>query len=136
MSLSDTLLAANCTVTATAVTFGNYDPLAAASRNRNGRITIRCNGTGTFTVAISTGQSGSYTPRYMTSGTTGDQLNYNLYTDAARSLIWGDGSGGTQTVSQPFSNNRVRLTVYGQIPALENIAAGSYTDSITATVTF
>ncbi|MGH8308038.1 MAG: Csu type fimbrial protein, partial [Gammaproteobacteria bacterium] len=115
---------------------GNYNPFAAGPRNRTGRITVTCNGNGTLTVALSTGQSGSYNPRYMISGTTTDHLDYNLYTNPARTIIFGDGTGGTQTVSKRFKNNSVRVNVYGQIPALENIAQGSYTDSIVATVTF
>jgi len=51
-------------------------------------------------------------------------------------IICGDSTGGTQTVSRNFKNNSVRINVYGQIPALENIAPGNYTDSIFATVTF
>lgn len=130
------LQAANCTVTATPVAFGNYDPLSATPRNRNGRISVACNGRGTFTVALSTGQSGAYNPRYMLSGATSDRLDYNLYTSAARSIVFGDGTGGTQTVSKGFRNNTKTVTVFGQIPAMENISAGTYSDSIVATVTF
>lgn len=72
------LWAANCTVTATSVAFGRYDPLTATPRNRNGRISVTCSGNGTFTVALSTGQSGSYNPRYMLGGSANDQLDYNL----------------------------------------------------------
>lgn len=39
-------------------------------------------------------------------------------------------------MSRAFNNNRGRLNVYGRIPAQENIAAGNYRDSITASVTF
>lgn len=72
----------------------------------------------------------------MLSATTRDQLDYNLYTGAARTTIWGDGTGGSVTVTQAFNNNQVRLSVYGRIPAMEDIAPGSHTDHITATVTF
>lgn len=130
------LRAATCTVTATSVAFGRYDPLTATPRNRNGRISVACKGNGTFTVALSTGQSGSYNPRYMLSAATSDRLDYNLYTSAARTLIFGDGIGGTQTVNKRFRNNTQRITVYGRIPAMENISAGVYSDSIVATVTF
>ena len=131
-----TLWAATCTVTATPIAYGNYDPFAAAPRNRTGRITAVCNGNGTLTVALSTGQSGAYNPRSMISGTTTDNLDYNLYTTAARVIIFGDGTAGTQTVSKNFNNKTVRIRVYGQIPAMENIAPGSYIDNITATITF
>ncbi|HKS94426.1 MAG TPA: spore coat protein U domain-containing protein [Gammaproteobacteria bacterium] len=57
-------------------------------------------------------------------------------TGAARTAIWGDGTGGGVPVTQAFNNNRVRLSVYGRIPAMEDIAPGSDTDHITATVTY
>ena len=134
--LPETLWAATCTVTTRAIAFGNYNPLTATPLNGTGRITANCKGNGTLTVTLSTGQNGSYNPRYMLSGTTSNQLDYNLYTTAARVIIFGDGTGGTQTVSKNFKNKTVRVRIYGQIPAMENIAPGSYTDSIVATVTF
>lgn len=72
----------------------------------------------------------------MISATTSDQLDCNLCTGAARTTIWGDGTDGSVTVTRAFNNNRVRLSMYGRIPAMEDIAPGSYTDRITATVTF
>lgn len=80
--------AAACRVTAGALNFGNYNPLRATALNRTGQLTIRCTGAGAFSVALSTGDSGSFTMRYMLSGTSGNPLGYNLYTDAARSIIW------------------------------------------------
>ncbi|MDE2069774.1 MAG: spore coat protein U domain-containing protein [Gammaproteobacteria bacterium] len=136
LGIPATCRAASCTVRANQVKFGNYDPLKAAPLNRTGRIIVRCSGAGTVTVALSAGQSGSYNPRYMLSGTTGDQLDYNLYTNAARNIIWGDGTGGTQTFSQPFNNNRVRLNVYARVPARQDIAPGAYRDTIDVTVNF
>lgn len=127
--------AATCRVSATAVRFGNYNPLSTVPVNRAGRLIINCSGKGTLVAALNTGASGSYTPRYLLSA-SGDQLDYNLYIDAARSIIWGDGSGSTQTVSRSFNNNRVRLTVYAQLPAMQNVVAGKYLDHIIATVTF
>jgi spore coat protein U-like protein len=134
--LPTTLWASTCTVTTRPVAFGNYDPLATAPVNRTSRITAVCKGNGTLTVALSTGQSGSYNPRYMISGTSSEQLIYNLYTTAARVIIFGDGTDGTQTVSKNFKNNTVRVRIYGQIAAMENVAPGKYSDNIIATVTF
>lgn len=128
--------AASCRITATTVRFRNYNPLNLVPLNRSGRITVRCSGSGTFTAALSTGQSGSYNPRYMLSGTTPDLLDYNLYTDPSHTSIWGDGSGGSVTVTHVFNNNRVSLTVYGQLPSQQNITPGNYADRITVTVSF
>ena len=128
--------AASCTVTTTSVNFGLYDPFQATVNNVNGSITVSCTGTGRFTIALSTGQSGSYTTRYMLSGGTTDQLDYNLYTNNARTIIWGDGTGGTRVVRRRFRNNTRRVTVHGRIPAMQNISPGSYSDNIVATVNF
>jgi spore coat protein U-like protein len=69
-----------------------------------------------------------------------NQLQYNLFTDALHTIIWGDGSSGTSSVSDSYILNLLsttrNYTVYGQIPASQNVAVGAYTDSIIATVTF
>lgn len=132
-----TVRAANCTVSTRTLAFGNYNPLNAAARNLAPVVIVAvCNGNGTLTAALSTGQSNAYINRYMTSVTTGDQLNYQLYTSVAHTTIWGDGTGATAVVTRNFRNNTVRLRSFGQIAAMQNIAAGSYTDLITATVSF
>ena len=69
----------------------------------------------------------------MRSGT--NQLNYNLYTDAARTVVWGNGSG-TSSIQTVARNRTTTLNVYGQIPAGQDAVVGNYTDTILATVTF
>ena len=132
-----TARAANCTVSTRTMAFGNYNPLNAAARNIAPVVIVAvCTGSGTLTAALSAGQSNSYINRYMTSPTTSDQMNYQLYTTVAHTTIWGDGTGATAVVTRNFRNNTVRLRAFGQIPAMQNIAAGKYADLITATVTF
>ena len=117
--------------------FGNYDPYNAAPTNTTATnlISVSCNGNGTATIDLSTGSSSTYFPRSMISGT--DTLTYNLYTTASLTSVWGDGTGGT--VDQNFAyhgGTSASYSVYGQIPALQNVNPGSYTDTITITVTF
>ena len=71
-------------------------------------------------------------PRKMTSGA--NILNYNLYTNAARTTVRGDGSGGTST--QATNGTNVTRTVYGRIPALQNAFVGSYSDAIIVTIVY
>jgi spore coat protein U-like protein len=71
--------------------------------------------------------------RVMDSGA--NKLNYNLYINAGRSLVWGDHSGSSQMMSAA-GNRDTRLDIFGQIPALQDVAIGPYTDSIIATVNF
>jgi spore coat protein U-like protein len=93
-------------------------------------------------VTLSTGGGGSFAPRRLRAGTA--LLGYNLWSDPARSSIWGNGSSGTVIVSGllkvgPGVGNGVRTAVhpiYGRIPALQDAAEGDYLDSIVATLTY
>lgn len=131
------LAAVNCTIAATSVGFGSYDVFAASTNDNGiGTLTIVCagGGPGNFPVTLSTGQSNSYASRVMKSGAT-NSLNYNLYTTSARNIIWGDGTGGSSSMTAA-KNATTNLSVYGRIPAGQDTTVGNYTDSITATVTF
>lgn len=133
-----TLLAANCSVTATGgFAFGNYDPFSSSPDDITAAnfIAVTCKGNGTATIDLSTGNSGSYFPRNMSNGT--DALTYNLYTSASLTSVWGNGAGGTVDVSFPYhGNTSMSYSVYGRVPAQQNVSPGSYLDSITITVTF
>jgi len=126
------------------VNFGTYNPLPGTAADTAGRFTVTCDLTlgllGTYTVALSKGGSNSYAPRKMSSGS--NTLNYNLYIDAARTAVWGDGSGGTSIVSDPslltLLGHVVReYDVYGRIlPNQQTTPPGTYNDTITVTVTY
>jgi spore coat protein U-like protein len=129
--------AASCTFQSVAgVSFGAYDVFSPSPNNNGvGRLTISCSGGGSnrFNVALSAGQSHSHVTRTMTSGA--NTLNYDLFTDSACTVIWGDGTGGSSMMSVP-KNSTTTLYIYGEIPPGQDVAAGVYTDSIIATVSF
>jgi len=123
--------AANCNVSAVGVAFGSYNVFSTTPTDITGSVTVTCNRTTPYTIALSTG-AGTYSSRSLKSGT--NVLSYNLFVDATRLTIWGDGSGGTQTVSGSSTN--ATFTVYGRITARQNVKIGSYTDTVTVTVTY
>ena len=128
--------AASCTIDSVSdVNFGTYDVFSSfANNNGVGNITINCKGSASaFIVALSSGQSNSYISRLMKSG--GNALSYNLYTSAARNIIWGDGTGGSSTM-MINKNDTATLSLFGQIPAGQDAAVGAYTDNITTIVNF
>jgi len=131
LAASATASAANCNVSAIGVAFGTYNVFSSTPTDITGSVTVTCNRTTPFTIALSTG-SGTYSSRSLKSGT--NILSYNLFTDATRLTIWGDGSSGTQTVSGSSTN--ATFTVYGRIAARQNAKIGSYTDTVTVTVTY
>jgi spore coat protein U-like protein len=70
------------------------------------------------------------------SGPGPSQLDYQLYSDPTRTVVWGN-IVGTDTVSGTAIGLPQTVDVYGRIPAGQNrIRDGGYVDTITATVTF
>ncbi len=121
--------AQQCTVSAVAVSFGAYDATAVSPLNTTGSVSVTCNPATATVVKLDPGKNsgGDYSKRKLYGA--GDYLNYNLYTDAACTTIWGDGTSNTFT--QPGASN---LTVYGRIPALQKVKPGAYTDFVTIVV--
>jgi spore coat protein U-like protein len=136
--------AETCTVSAGSVAFGIYDPLAVGPLGTTGTIQVTCTSDRpphvTYELHLDTGQAGSFTPRAMTSGA--DQLTYNLYIYAARSAVWGEGSGSTAVVSagynltRPGSTTTDSYSVYERVPAGQLVTAGSHLDTVTVTLIF
>ena len=137
--------AVNCSVSVVGVAFGLYNPLATAATTSAGSIKVTCTSTsnGNTTVNITadygTGSSGTYATRTLRSGS--NLLNYNLYFDAAYTQVRGDGTGGTTAGQATLTLGRNQTgsasgTLYGRIPAGQDVAPGSYADTIVVTVTY
>jgi spore coat protein U-like protein len=130
--------AINCSVTVPPFVFGAYQPASFTPLDVNGQINVRCTGTaGAFLARLSTGGSGTFVQRQMRFSTY--LMSYNFYTDAARTTIWGDGSGGTSFSGGVKLNNGLRnfvLPVYGRVFARQNVGAGGYTDNVIVTISF
>jgi spore coat protein U-like protein len=130
-------LEAACTVSATAVSFGTYDVFVTTPNTSTGTITYHCgNKDRNIQIAISKGSSTTFSPRTLRNGA--ETLAYNLYRDAAFSVILGDGTGGTGVFADanPPNNLDVNLTVYGRIPAQQDVSVGSYSDTVIVTISF
>ncbi|HEY5755628.1 MAG TPA: spore coat U domain-containing protein [Steroidobacter sp.] len=123
--------AASCTVSTSGIAFGGYDPFVAQDVDSVANVSVSCDETASYSIALSTG-SGTYEQRVMTSGL--HQLLYNLYTDATLSTVWGDGTGHSAMVSD--TQLVATHTVYGRIPARQNPHVGVYGDTIVITLTF
>jgi spore coat protein U-like protein len=124
-------LAVTCTVTAVSVAFADYDVFATSATDTTGTVNVSCGSSTTYAIALSAGL-GTFASRVMTNGS--NQLDYNLFTDSQRLTVWGDGTSGSVTVSATAAGGT--YTVYGRIPARQNVPAGSYSDTITVTVTY
>jgi spore coat protein U-like protein len=137
----------DCSVSTAGLGFGEYDPLLATPNDSTANVAVTCTRqifvdpfNISYTLRLSRGSSGSYAQRRMNAGPA--QLNYNLYRDAGRSQIWGDGTSSTATVAGTanfvwFQTSQTNNhTIYGRAPAQQNAAPGNYTDTIVLTITF
>jgi spore coat protein U-like protein len=122
----------DCGVSATNMTFGNY---TGAVNNSTSTITVTCTNTTTYTVGLSAGLAtgATVTTRKMQNGT--DLLKYALYSNSAMTTNWGN-TAATNWVSGTGSGTAQGLTVYGQVAAGQFVTPGSYSDTITASVTY
>jgi spore coat protein U-like protein len=121
-----------CNASVTMVDFGRVDYKEGG--DITGHLTVTCDGPTGFAVSASPGY-GSYQERTML-GPRGTVLRYNLYVDAARQRVWGDGdSGGTARIKgQSDGRKAVSYTIYGRIPDGQSVRSGRYRDAVRVSV--
>lgn len=135
------LAISGCTINTSPIRFGIYDPFLSIPSDTKGTITINCTSEvvkATLTLSQSS-TSGSFNPRQMKGSGGTDLLNYNIYTDIARTIIFGNGAGGTGDIGikrptgppAPWSQ---MIDIYGRIPPGQNVSVGSYSDTLTVTI--
>jgi spore coat protein U-like protein len=127
-------VAANCVLTAGSLAFGAYDPLVANDTtplDQTGTFTIRCVKGVTADVGLGDGLN---TGRQMSDGGT-ELLDYELYQDAGRTTVWTDAGAGRYSYTAA-NRSATTLTIYGRVAAGQDVAAGSYTDTVVASAEF
>ena len=114
--------------------FGAYTRQAIDDATSN--ISVTCTNTTPYDVGLDAGTStgATVTNRAMT-GPGGALLHYAMYSDANRTVNWGN-TVGVDTVHSIGNGSAQSLTVYGQIPSGQHPTPGAYTDTITVTLTF
>jgi spore coat protein U-like protein len=128
----------NCTISTTALGFGSYDPVganASADLDGTGGLTVACTKGATATLGLGLGANASGSTRRMSDG-SGSFLTYELYQDSGRSTVWGTAGAGLLTLTAAPSKAARVFTVYGRVPSNQDATAGSYTDTVVATVNF
>ena len=96
---------------------------------------MQCTDTTPYNIGLDagTGTGATVTVRKLTSG--GATVNYTLYSDTGRTTVWGN-TVSTDTVAATGNGASQSYTVYGRVPAQTTPAPGTYTDTVTVTVTY
>jgi spore coat protein U-like protein len=135
-------------VSSSGIAFGVYDTLSAVPTDTLTNIRVFCERNGgpqivVMTMRLGPGANGTSASdrrmRQLGGGT--DYLAYGLYRDVSRSAVWGsnesvDTVSQTVTIAVPNKGTQTAtFTIYGRIPALQDVSAGSYADSVQITLT-
>jgi spore coat protein U-like protein len=123
-----------CSVSANDLDFGTYSQTAGT----NGTTQLRavCSPQTTYNIGLNQGTTGaSINQRQMKLAAGANVLNYQLYTNAQRSTIWGN-TPGMDTVTGVGTGLAQDHTVFGAIPGAQTIPAGEYADTITVRIFF
>lgn len=123
--------AENCTILSTApVVFGNS---TGATIRIAGSVTFQCTQGSAFSIGLNAGTtSGATVTSRMMSGASAT-LSYGLFSDASYFTNWGN-TGGTGLASGTATGASQTVTVYAQLPSGQNPPAGSFADTVTATI--
>ena len=127
----------NCRLTVEPLAFGSYDPLGVhsiANLEATAALVLTCTRDSHATIVMDGGRNaGPGLSRGLALGT--DRLEYQIYRDSARTQVWGRGADSRSVLAQGLRSPS-ELVVYGRILGGQEVAAGNYTDVITATVDF
>lgn len=137
--------ALSCSFTVTNVAFGPVDVTANAVVDTTAVVSITCSGLALLDAQVcvnfgaGSGGATNAANRFMASGP--NQLRYSLYSDAARTNVWGSdlwagaGAGSVSiTVPHLLGTNTVTANLYGRVfSSQQNVQAGSYLSSFSST---
>lgn len=120
--------------TASTLDFGTTGVLSA-NVDVTSTILVTCTNTTPYNIGLNagTGTGATVSNRLMMSGAT--TISYAMYSNAGRTMNWGN-TVGTDTVPGTGNGAAQSYTVYGRVPPQTTPAPGTYTDTITVTVTY
>lgn len=124
-----------CTLVTEALDFGTAG-IIDENVDAEADITIECTKHSPYAIGLSAGLNAGGTDvtlRKLKNGGT-DTLNYQLYSDEDFSDVWGHTIGSNTVDGEDATGSDETFTIYGRVPTHQNAPAGSYSDTITATI--
>jgi spore coat protein U-like protein len=128
-------IAAACTINSAAtLNFGSQGVLGA-NADQTATLQIQCTNTTNYNIGLDagTGLGATVAVRKMMSG--GNAVNYSLYCDSGRTIVWGN-TVGTDAMAAAANGAAQSFTIYGRIPAQMTPAPGTYSDTVTVTIMY
>lgn len=125
-----------CQVVATNTLDFGTQGILASDIDATTTLSVQCTDGTAYDIGLDagTGAGATIATRKMT-GPASATIDYLIYSDPGRTQLWGV-SIPADTVSGTGDGAQQDYTVYGRVPGQTTPAAGTYTDTITVTVTF
>lgn len=124
-----------CTVTAADLNFGNATGLlASANHDGTSSVGVTCVSGTLYKIGLDNGLHASGNTRRMM-GPGGNLVRYELYSNLAHTTRWGN-NPTVDTVNKTGNGSAQSTTVYGRVPTQTTPKAGTYTDTVTVSVTY
>lgn len=137
------VITASCTINAATLTFPSTAGTALTSTAITGSTTVQVNCTNNSPYSIGMGQGANYASGSNQLASGGYSLPYGLYVDAAYTLPWTTGASSTTctTTNDCYlgtgNGSAQNISIYGKVPTVATApAAGTYSDTVTMTITF
>jgi spore coat protein U-like protein len=122
---------AACTISALPIAFGAYTGTLLAPGSTS--VTVTCPLLTIYSVALGAGLGvGATTTTRKMTGPGSTQLNYQMFQNSSRTTNWGN---TTDTVSGVGTGSAQTLQIFPQAAAGQIVQPGTYTDTVTVSVT-
>ena len=106
-----------------------------ANIDGSANLVVKCTNGTAYNIGLDFGNNGTSASDLKMSNGAGGQILYGLYQDSGYSMSWGNTVGATY--SGTGTGSPVTVPVYGRVPPpTGSVMAGTYTDTITVTVTY
>lgn len=127
----------SCTIISDPLPFGNYNGISGGMLDVAATVSPVCTNGTSYAISLDAGVGVGATASSRTlTGPAGANLMYGIYTDAARTTVWGDGANGTVQKFGLGIGSVQPIQMYGRIAAEQNSPVGAYSDTLTVTVTY
>lgn len=114
------------------VNFGSF-PLLTSNIDNTGSFDVVCTTGVPYSISLNGGGGGSIGARRMTTGSA--NIGYQLYSDAARTLVWGETLNVDRVIGTGNGAAQPQ-TVFARVPPQTTPAPGTYIDSVTISVNY
>lgn len=137
-------ITASCTINSATLDFGSNagTTVATTATDATSAVSVTCTNGSPYAVGMDNGANFSGTRR-MRIGATANYVNYDLYTDAPRTVPWTTAATnstcttGSQCVTGTGNGSAQSLSIYGRVPATVTAPTpGAYADTVLMTIIY